>query len=181
MINGNQRALLLLLLNYGNNNIQGITRLQKLLFILKNDYKIDDLFKSSYEFEPYRFGPYSKKLYDDINFLENLGFIGSTPVGETSLAGENEEKLLLTDYLLSSGEEVTNSSEKCFTLTESGRKKAEQIMTKLQQSGVNTAKLISTLREVGAKYSEMNLSSLIHYVYRKYPESAINSELKHLL
>jgi len=181
MKRSHQRVLLLLLLYAGNGRIQGITRLQKILYLLKRDYNIDKVFDSSYDFEAYRFGPYSKQLYDDIDFLENMGLIKGQAVGDPSLASEGEEKLLLIDYLLASGEETTNSGERLFTLTSSGKKKAEDILKKLKSAGTNTSELMSLLAKVKSKFAEMNLSSLIHYVYRKYPESAINSELKHLL
>jgi len=55
------------------NGINGITRLQKFLFLLENeDYleKIEGGYKNG--FEAYKAGPYSSALYDDLEFLENL-------------------------------------------------------------------------------------------------------------
>lgn len=181
MNRSHQRVLLLLLLYAKDSGIQGITRLQKILYLLKKDYNIDKIFQSSYDFVPYRFGPYSKHLYDDIDFLENMGLIEGKAMGDLPLASEGEERLLSIDYLLASGEEITESGDRLFNLTEKGRTKAEEIMQKLKKSGIDTSALMDILIKTKAKYAEMDLSSLIHYVYRKYPESAINSELKHLL
>ena len=54
--------------------IGGITRLQKLLFLLWKEAGIQEV-EAGFEFKPYKAGPYSRKLYDELELLENLNLI----------------------------------------------------------------------------------------------------------
>jgi uncharacterized protein YwgA len=65
--------LLYLLLIHGT--IHGRTRFQKLVFLLQKKYNIN----FSYTFVPYFYGPYSKKLQIDVNWLSAHGFIDIHP------------------------------------------------------------------------------------------------------
>lgn len=56
-------------------SIVGVTRLQKLLFLVEKEGQVN--LKDS-DFEPYKFGPFSRKVQDDIDFLVNLGYIESS-------------------------------------------------------------------------------------------------------
>jgi len=46
-------------------------KLQKLVFLIENELNFD----LGYKFIPYYFGPFSKKLQDDIYQLRNLGYV----------------------------------------------------------------------------------------------------------
>jgi uncharacterized protein YwgA len=85
-----RQSLLLLLLGADESGatsvgIGGMTRLQKLLFLLWKEAGIEEVDRG-FEFKPYKAGPYSRKLYDELELLENLGLIvtlqpPSTPDG----------------------------------------------------------------------------------------------------
>src|SRR6266496_4475488 len=81
-----RRDLLLLLLGIDgpkavSEGLGGVTRLQKLLFLLEQEEKIVPS-GEGFTFEAYKAGPYSPKLYDDLEFLENLGLIGKRVAAE---------------------------------------------------------------------------------------------------
>jgi len=62
--------LLILLLKYSTDNkIEGRTRFQKIVYLLKELSGIN----FSYDFKPYFYGPYSSELQNDINLLTELG------------------------------------------------------------------------------------------------------------
>lgn len=61
----------ILVILYHVNTIKGRTRLQKLLFLLKNKNQLD----IDYNFIPYHYGPYSQDLQLDINLLEAADYI----------------------------------------------------------------------------------------------------------
>lgn len=56
-------------------------RIQKGLFILAKETPDDWLPTTArYEFEPYRYGPYSPEIYYDLDKLEGLGYVRATRV-----------------------------------------------------------------------------------------------------
>ena len=57
--------------------IRGVTRLQKLLFLATQETEAKRILGVAYDFDPYRFGPYSAELHDDVEFLESLGLIST--------------------------------------------------------------------------------------------------------
>ncbi len=67
-----RRDLELLVIGADEDGLNGITRLQKLLFLLERE---EGLTRSGadFAFTPYKAGPYSSAIYDDLEFLENLG------------------------------------------------------------------------------------------------------------
>ncbi len=74
--------LLILLYARGKNGtdeepIEGITRLQKLLFLLQQDIGPKQLVKEAkpYQYKPYKMGPYSEQLRNDLEVLESAGIV----------------------------------------------------------------------------------------------------------
>lgn len=61
--------VLLTLYKYGR--IYGKTRFQKTIYLLREEYGIDN----SFDFIPYYYGPYSHRLQADINTLISLGLV----------------------------------------------------------------------------------------------------------
>jgi len=180
---GLRRALLLSLIGARDEELSGIVRLQKMLFLLEKEAKVRELLRAGYDFEAYRFGPYSREVYDDLEFLENLGLIRTRPSeSESEVAEESEEDILLTDYSLSRAEtsEFGRHSERTFALTREGSAKLKEIIGKLAARGVDAEALQRKTRQIREKYDRVPLYRLIRYVYKKYPDFARNSELVHL-
>lgn len=160
------------------NGINGITRLQKLLFLLENeDYikKIED----GYEFEAYKAGPYSSTIYDDLEFLENLGLINA----ETSGVATEEEAADMDftfEELMDDGELTDNEiktqdlyDEKRFRITEDGAAKVKTILEKGECTSV-----VDGIRKIKSKFGHFSLDDLLYYVYTKYPDMTTESEIK---
>jgi len=63
--------LILSLKNAQGEVIEGRTKLQKMVFLLKKLHRID----FSYHFTPYFYGPYSSDLQTDIDYLVSLGLV----------------------------------------------------------------------------------------------------------
>lgn len=179
--------------------IVGVTRLQKLLYLLKREYEIDKVSSNYFSFEPYKFGPYASQLYDDIAFLENLGFIRSrgSQVPMSSFSGENislpplvsfgehsasradiEEARAGYDYLMGQESDELHEEdlqERIFRLTPKGEEAAHAILEQIALNQRNT--LLSKLEEVKKRFAGLTLRQLLSYVYREYPESAAESEI----
>ncbi|MBW8000689.1 MAG: DUF4065 domain-containing protein [Planctomycetes bacterium] len=181
-----KRNILLLMLGIGKdetdidiaNGINGITRLQKFLFLLENENyieKIDD----GYQFEAYKAGPYSPTIYDDLEFLENLGLIKS----ETSGVATEEEAadMDFTFEELMDDEELTDDEiktpdlydEKRFRITEDGAAKVKAILQQKEFTPV-----VDGIRKIKSKFGHYSLDDLLYYVYTKYPDMTTESEIK---
>src|SRR3972149_5904189 len=133
MPNISSRNLLLLMLGVVKDSdcvskgINGITRLQKLLFLLEKEEWLAKTM-GGYEFQPYKAGPYSPALYDDLEFLENLGFIKSEISGTAT--DEEAADMDFTFEELMEDEDIKTADvydEKRFTLTESGQSKVKSL------------------------------------------------------
>jgi len=80
-----RRDLLLLLIGLDESTapegLGGITRIQKLLYLLESEEHICPS-GEGFKFEAYKAGPYSPRIYDDLELLENLDYIRRSVKGE---------------------------------------------------------------------------------------------------
>jgi hypothetical protein len=184
---GQRRVLLLLLIGApGSGNevgepIFGTTRLQKLLFLLKHEYSVER-YLQAYNFEAFRYGPFAKELYDDLEFLENLGLIRAQPFGPQTHQEEWEEDVLDKNLYLTFEEEAEAEAPqgRAYRLTERGSSKYNALQAQLRDQGIDVDSLLAAISEVKSAFGEMPLTQLISYVYGQYPDYAEQSQLKHL-
>jgi uncharacterized protein YwgA len=161
-------------------SINGITRFQKLLFLLEREGQLVPE-GDGFQFEAWKAGPYSAGLYDDLELLDNLGYIQSEVSGKITDAEAAEVDLLDFEDLMGEEEEVSDGitpspdayEERRFTLTEKGREKVRDL---LSREGVD--ELVDRIRRIKSKYSHYSLSDLLYHVYTKYPDMTTESEIK---
>lgn len=150
--------------------IKGMTRLQKLFFLLWKEAGFDKYVSSLKEFEAYNYGPFSNSLYDDIEFAEEIGLI-KVEYSEPEYNLENiDEEEFLESFAASEGIEVdANPARKDFQLTDLGEKEAKDIWGSLEPE---TKKKIISIK---TRYNSKPFMELMRYVYKKYPEYAKKS------
>lgn len=85
------RLLPLAVIRADDDAVEGITRLQKLVFRTQNDIMNSD----QYEFEPHDYGPFSKELYNDVDNLVEEDYI-KCEIKETS-NGNRKKVYSITD------------------------------------------------------------------------------------
>lgn len=143
------RQLLPLALLYANNEqeIQGRTRLQKLVFLIQKEFK-DNRLPGKYNYIPYDYGPFAKKLYEDLDYLKDRGFI-------------KESKKTIED------DKVKYN----YTLTPEGRAHLEQ------QPDQKIDRVLQLAETIKSDFNDLSLPELLDYVYTKYPDYAENSVL----
>ena len=178
-----RRDLLLLLLDGGkaaeNQGLGGITRLQKLLFLLEREEHVlpkgDD-----FAFEPYKAGPYSPRLYDDLEFLENLGLIEKKVAAEGTEEEAAEVAFSFEDLIEPESERDDPSGpapdayeEYRYILTDEGLQKVRQFVT-----AKDYKPLVDSISRIKARYRRYSLQDLLYYVYTKYPDMTTESEIK---
>jgi Mn-dependent DtxR family transcriptional regulator len=136
-----RKKWILLLLHLAN-EIKGITRFMKYLFLMKKEYEINN----EYNFIPYSHGPCSFEVFEDLEKLERMGLIEiEKKIHEPKIAG---------DWQIV----------KKFKLTEKGKEVAEKIYNELD----NVTKV--KLNELIERFGKYTFAGLLRYVYEKYPE-----------
>ncbi|MBP1525629.1 MAG: hypothetical protein H9Q65_03395 [Spiroplasma ixodetis] len=186
MINKLNLADYLLLLLYLNNKqpIKGTTRLQKMMFIFYKEIlpKISKGEKNiSYNFEAYKFGPFSKDIPEQVSLFKSLNFIQEkemTVIEEMSTLDNLEEKEIL-DMNKNQDDEhdifkfAISTKMYSYEIKKDGIKYVEsEIIPNLDQNNLNI------LQKFKNKIIEISIKNLLFYVYNKYPDFTKNSIIR---
>jgi uncharacterized protein YwgA len=143
--------------------INGITRLEKLLFLATQEEAIDEAVEDPFEFKPYHYGPYSKAIYEAVELLEELGLlVDDRYLDEERLDEAEELALAVADE---------QGVERRFTLTPEGQKVADLLATRRPE-------VLEKLSAIKTRYGNLSLRRLIRYVYSKYPTYAEQSVIR---
>jgi len=136
--------------------IEGVTKLQKLLFLIEKETEFFQEYKEdvALEFAPYKMGPFSEHVYEELEFLLSLGAIESEPL--------DDEVPEVVDSGLTG---------KLFTLTPKGKKIATELESQLK------SEYQTELQQVVDEYNPLPLPQLLEYVYTEYPDYAAESEI----
>jgi uncharacterized protein YwgA len=180
----------------------GITRIQKLLYLLQAEERIHPS-GEGFKFEAYKAGPYSPRVYDDLEVLENLGYIRRSTSDETKGEGASDDltaeelgisaeasapekaEVDLTFDQLMGPEDVMapeldeiaptadSYEEMRYLLTDKGKQRIEELLRD------NKLKpFVDGIRKVKSRFSKYSLNDLLYYVYTRHPEMTTESEIK---
>ncbi|QIO25564.1 type II toxin-antitoxin system antitoxin SocA domain-containing protein [Haloarcula sp. JP-L23] len=144
------RTLLTLALLDAQNEsgIEGRTRLQKLLFLIQQRLdQREESFDKGYDFVAYDYGPFSKEIYQDIDYLIERGFLAEH-------ARKLDDGIIKYEY----------------NLTEKGEDYIEESFPELGERH-------EVVQDVTNEFANEELQNIIDYVYSRYPEYAENSVL----
>lgn len=178
-----RRELLLLLIGVDptaqrSGIVSGITRLQKFLFLLDREENVRPG-DADFNFEPYKAGPYSPTLYDDLELLENLGLIHSEGGAESTITESTDINRLSFEDLMGGFDELNvgpmkadSFEERRFTLTDKGRARIEKLLASSDHGPA-----VDGIRRLKSKYSQYSLRDLLRHVYRKFPDMTTESEI----
>lgn len=179
-----RRDLELLLIGTGRGDdlrgaLGGITRLQKYLFLLEREAGVVAN-GDGFSFEPYKAGPYSSKVYDDLEFLENLGLLQSQVTADTTDLEDPDVERLTFEQLMGSDEGDEDGAaaadayeERRYRLTDKGVKHAKKLL-----ADASYEPLVDAIRKIKSRYSSHSLADLLYHVYTKYPEMTTASEIR---
>ena len=172
-----RRDVELLLIGLDDGGVNGITRLQKLLFLLQKEEGLERD-GANFAFRAYKAGPYSPEIYDDLEFLENLGLLDSEITAEATPAEAAEIDVMSFENMMgenTSSEEMSPDaySERQFRLTLKGKGRVEALLSRDEYKPV-----VEKIRRVKSRFGRYSLNDLLYYVYTKYPEMATESEIK---
>lgn len=192
--------MLLLLIGLNESSTEhglgGITRIQKLLYLLDTEEKIHPS-GEGFAFEPYKAGPYSSRIYDDLEFLENLSLIKRSKSSDDDLetgalspsaltSDPEQAEVDLTFEDLMGPEDVMapqaddefaptadSYEEARYMLTEEGKEKMEELLRRQEYKP-----FVDGIRKVKSRFAKYSLNDLLYYVYTRHPDMTTESEIK---
>ena len=137
--------------------IEGITRLEKLLFLLEKETDAPHWLKEDAGFSSDNFGPFSAKAYQEIEMLTSAGL-----VEDSARLTDSAEDTWETENII--GEEPADPyATRDLSLTEKGRR-YEALLSELPEGAEEV------VAELKRRFGSMPLRRLIRYVYQRYPE-----------
>lgn len=146
--------------------INGITRLEKLLYLVEKESKIPALVtREALRYVAYDYGPFSKDVYEAVDILEEAKLLQENQrIDEDSIDG-------LEEVQVTGAIEEDQFIERRFQLTPNGTRVADLLASRHPE-------VVHELTRLKDVYAARPLSSLIRYVYSTYPESAVNSKIR---
>jgi hypothetical protein len=152
--------------------IEGLTRLDKLMFLLSETEEFKDIIREGYVFEADNFGPFAPELFDDIESLKQENLLNIISSREPrSRAEVADEEVTIKDQKDEESPENDYSVNK-YQLTSNGFKIGELLWNGL------TDKQKEKILVIKKTWAEKELVDLLHYVYKRYPETTEKSKIK---
>lgn len=182
-----KHILLLLLYSPGIHNkinepIKSRTRIIKMMFLFKHEIKKDFLKNGNIkdikfpQFIPWHYGPFSKEIYDDIEFFKNNDFIIDERLEDEMREFELDELEEWSDDFLFEDEKellIPYYNEESFKLTNKG---LDFVQPKIYNHLTQNQKNI--LQEFKQKINNSSLEAILRYTYLEYKEFAEKSKIK---
>ena len=153
--------------------INGNTRLQKLVFLLKQGEGPDVIVRAAKEFKytPYKMGPFSKGLYRDLDLLNSLGMLRTTKL-EYRISDDRDPDVIEEDEELVGQPEERVIESIRYELTNLGKKAGKDLLDGL---AIRERKALAEFKKF---FNSIPLRQLLIFVYRKYPQYTIESEIR---
>jgi hypothetical protein len=144
----------------GDDGIRGVTRLQKLLFVIEQK-----LAAQSTRFYPFNYGPFNEEVNDAAHALRLAGFLRG---GESAVTGPPSFAEMVATVVERSGPRDEHDPEE-FVLNERGHKAAER----LRQSSRAYAQLYAYVRALREEWDTPDLLARVYDTYPKYAERSV--------
>ena len=137
--------------------ISGITRLEKLIFLLEHESSLKDYMCEDTGFEAYNFGPFSAAVYKAVDSLSAYGLIEDT--GSINSSNEDSWEQIRVIGVARPDPYATRD----FKLTDRGRLYYDAISAEIPDEGIEE---LTRLKE---QFGAIPLRQLVRYVYQGYP------------
>ncbi|WP_012311544.1 MULTISPECIES: hypothetical protein [unclassified Arthrobacter] len=137
--------------------IRGITRLEKLVFLMDKETSAEEYFTEDPEFEAYNFGPFSSKVYKAVDTLVEAGL-----VEDSAQLSRTDDDMWESEKLIGGDDESNAFRTRNFRLTPLGQEYFDALQQELP------AKLLQQTQKLRKQFSGWPLRDLVRYVYQKY-------------
>ena len=147
--------------------LEGVTRLEKLIFLLERESPAREWMTEKADFRSYRFGPFSSKVYEAADTLASYGIIRDSASKADDIADRWESITALVDE-----RDVDAYTTRTFQLTDRGKKYYSALLAELPPDAEHV------LEAFKSKFGRLPLSQLVRYVYERYPQFTDKSEIR---
>jgi len=180
-----KRGDILLLLLYVDNcvEVKGRTRLQKMIFVFEKellkkygfDKQLEKKKTSDFEFNAHNYGPFSKKVFELMDFFVNIEMVKASYLdnNEEAFADIDDLDIVIEDLSESTidwQDEDIPTGEPIYSLTEKGKNYVQDKLLKFINS-----EQIQALTQLKKSFNNYSLNNILKYVYTKYPDMANES------
>jgi uncharacterized protein YwgA len=148
--------------------IRGITRLEKLIFLLERETRSKSWLTEDAQFEPYNFGPFSRKVYDAVETLAAADIITDS----AQFARDDMDTWEAREVIGESPEGGNPYTSRDFALTDRGWKYFNALRNELKERDYDE------LVQFKAQFGVLPLRQLIRYVYSKYQNFTTKSLIR---
>lgn len=149
----------------GDSTVRGMTRLQKLLFV------VEKMLESRSSFYAFNYGPFNEEVNDAARALEVAGFMRS---GEPATAGPPSFREMMSAVTGRAGAESGGSNVVEFALSERGHEAAEQ----LRHSSPAYEQLYGFVESIKKEWDTPDLKDLVDRVYETWPSYTEKSVIR---
>lgn len=147
------------------NRIEGITRLEKMVFLLEHESDLAELLAEQAEFKSHNFGPFSSKVYQAVDILAAAGILSDSMKSSDSADDSWEKQEVI-------GFDQDPYSTRDFDLTDRGKRYYRALIDELPEGTE------SELAKLKGRFGSLPLRQLIRYVYQKYPQFTDKSRIR---
>lgn len=147
--------------------LEGVTRLEKLVFLLERETPVRDWLTEKADFRSHRFGPFSSKIYQAADTLAAAEMIHDSAQSADTVEDRWEAVNVLID-----DEDVDPYTTRTFELTERGTRYYGALLRELPPGAEQT---LATFKE---RFGRLPLRHLVRYVYERYPQFTDKSEIR---
>lgn len=147
--------------------LEGVTRLEKLLFLLERETPVRDWLTEKANFRSHRFGPFSAKIYQAVDTLAAAEMIRDS----AKSAPTTEDRWEAVDVLMDD-EDVDPYTTRTFELTDRGQRYYRALLEELPPEAEQT------LANFKNRFARLPLRQLVRYVYERYPQFTDRSEIR---
>jgi predicted DNA binding CopG/RHH family protein/uncharacterized protein YwgA len=147
----------------GDSTVRGMTRLQKLLFV------IEQKLAAQTEFYAFNYGPFNEEVNDAVRALEVAGFIRSSEPVASGPPSFQQMIATVTDRAGRADDKVVE-----FALNDRGHQMAER----MRQSNPSYDQLFKFVESVRQEWDMSDLNELVDRVYETWPKYAEKSVIR---
>lgn len=147
--------------------IKGITRLEKLMFLLEKNSQIARYLDEPLEFKSFNYGPFSEKIYQAIDMLAAAGL-----VSDSAQASQSTEDMWESQEVIGDNENRESYITRDIKLTERGKRYYQALAKELPEE------VLSEVSEIKLKYGVLPLRKLVRYVYQTFPNYTDKSVIR---
>lgn len=148
-------------------HLEGVTRLEKLIFLLERETPARDWMTDKADFQSYRFGPFSSKVYQAVDTLAAADIVRDS----AEKSPDNSDRWESVSALMEEGD-LDPYTTRDFGLTDRGK---DYYAALLRELPPNAEQILSGFKK---RFASLPLRQLVRYVYERYPQFTDKSEIR---